>query len=418
MSDSGLTSLLFGWGLILVLWEVYGGGLMGWVVGAIFFAFGWILTAVYHWANPALFVVEGMTGTLMMGIALRWTLHHRAWEKRMTMDHRQFADQQVQVQKTVQDLKEKIAAKWGRAEHELKQYDILKKLGEAESWEQMEPILERLLKHFSGTKHWALYLANDHGELERVAQHGLPLELVPDDPSLQDPSIRSNGERFPVLGIPLWRLHERLGFLLTGLPATAASLQASWLEAAKTLSVQLIFPMTKAKLYREFDRHSRQDPLTGLCRRRPFEERLREEIARGQLFNSAFSLLCIQMDNFESLQKAYGTSVSQEILRTVAQRLRQNFYETDVLADFGGGTFVCLLLCSDPTGLKIKANRLCQCLGGETFLIGLDAVSLTARVGIAHFPHDGQTSETLIVAADRALARTQKDGPDRVMEAA
>ena len=73
--------------------------------------------------------------------------------------------------------------------------------------------------------------------------------------------------------------------------------------------------MAKAKLYRELDKRSRTDGLTGLSRRGPFEERLREEVARAHSFRTTFSILMIDIDHFKNLNDTYGHQVGDEVLK-------------------------------------------------------------------------------------------------------
>ena len=175
--------------------------------------------------------------------------------------------------------------------------------------------------------------------------------------------------------------------------------------------------MAKAKLYRELDERSRTDGLTGLSRRGPFEERLREEVARAKSFRTTFSILMIDIDHFKRFNDTYGHQVGDEVLRTVSQLIKQGLYETDLIARYGGEEFVCLLPRSQPAGLKIKADQIRQRVESHPFVIGLETLQVTISIGIAHFPQDGHTPESIMEAADRALYAAKDGGRNCVMEA-
>jgi diguanylate cyclase (GGDEF)-like protein len=227
----------------------------------------------------------------------------------------------------------------------------------------------------------------------------------------------ASGQNAWVLGLPLWRLHESLGVLLMRLPDLEADQQALLLGEANAFSVQLIFGMAKAKLFRELQKRSRTDGLTGLTRRGPFEERLAEEIARAKSFRTTFSILMIDIDHFKRMNDTYGHQVGDEVLRTVAQLLKEGLYETDMVARYGGEEFVCLMPRSQAAGLKQKAEQIRARVEGHAFVIGLESVTVTISIGIAHFPADGGTPETIMAAADRALYAAKDAGRNRVMEA-
>jgi diguanylate cyclase (GGDEF)-like protein len=386
----------------------------------------WAAFAILGWADYAVLAVEGITGAVTVWLALRWTMRHRAWHRRIVEDQGQSDERQLQVKGALDHLKEKIAVKAAEVEHSLKQYELIKKLAEAVSWEEMSPSLERALKHFFHAEGWALYLTDEKGELYNVQRRGMTPDIQVEDLPKKEPywqnfnitSGEEQGKSALALGMPLWRLHERIGLLIVRLPAILPEEQSAMLADATSFSTQLIFAMAKAKLYRELEGRSRTDGLTGLSRRGPFEERLQEEVARAQSFKSTFSILMIDIDHFKNFNDTYGHQVGDEVLRTVAQRLRESLYETDVVARYGGEEFVCLLPRSQPAGLRIKADQIRQRVAGQAFVIGVEAIKVTISIGIAHFPQDGATGQAVIAAADRALYAAKAAGRNCVVEAA
>ncbi len=418
---TGLATLIFTFGLVLVLTLVYAVGRWGLILGALGAVLGWALMAINGWSDPAVLAVQALTGLLVLGLALRWTVRHGAWQARLGKDRAEAEEKQNQLVGAVDHLKELISAKATDVDRGLKQYELVKKLAEAVSWEEMSPSLERGLKHFFHAEGWALYLTDDKGELALVQRRGGTPEPRGEDLVKKEPFMHTfviEGVTRWALGMPLWRVHERIGLLLVRLPDLSADQQPSVLAEATTFSVQLIFAMAKAKLYRELDKRSRTDGLTGLSRRGPFEERLKEEIARARSFKTTFSILMIDIDHFKNLNDSYGHQMGDEVLKTVSQRLRGGLYETDQIARFGGEEFICLLPRSQPAGLKIKAEQIRQRVAGEAFVIGLEAITVTISIGIAHFPQDGTTPEAILAAADRALYAAKAAGRNCVVEAA
>lgn len=419
---NGLSTLLFAAGLILSLVLTYAGGTAGWVISAIGLLFGWMALALFHWAEPTILCVQAVGAFFTLGLGMRWTLRHRAWQKRIAKDRDDASQNQLQIQGAVQHLKEKIIGRASDVDRGLKQYELVKRLAEAVSWEEMAPSLERSLKYFFQAEGWALYLTDNKGELKLVQRRGATPEPRMEDLPRKEPFLHTfvvdDNRTVWALGLPLWRLHDRIGLLLLRIPEKGSDQHPALLSEAATFSVQLIFAMAKAKLYRELDERSRTDGLTGLSRRGPFEERLREEVARAQSFKSTFSILMIDIDHFKNLNDTYGHQVGDEVLKTVSQRLREGLYETDVIARYGGEEFVCLLPRSDPAGLKIKADQIRQRVGNQAFVIGLEAINVTISIGIAHFPHDGRTGEAVMAAADRALYAAKDSGRNKVVEAA
>jgi diguanylate cyclase (GGDEF)-like protein len=381
---------------------------------------------IFKAADPAVLAVQALAGMMTLGLSLRWIFQHRAWKSRLTREQREAEEGQQQIRGVVEDLKSRIAVKATEVDRGLKQYELVKRLSEAVTWEEMAPSLEKGIKHFFHSDGWALYLTNERGELVSAHRRGATPEPRAEDLPKKEPYLHTfipstssdEGRNVWALGMPLWRLHERIGLLLVRITDLAPDQQPALLAEANNFAVQLIFAMAKAKLYRELEELSRTDGLTGLSRRGPFEERLHEEIARARSFKTTFSILMIDIDHFKRLNDTYGHQMGDEVLRTVSQRLREGLYETDVIARYGGEEFVCLLPRSLPAGLKMKAERIRERVASEAFVIGLEAVTVTISIGIAHFPHDGDTADAVLAAADRALYAAKAAGRNCVVEAA
>lgn len=422
---TGLGPFLFAVALIVSLALTYAAGMGGWSAGVVIMTAATVASALLGWSDAGSVAVQAISGATMAVLSLRWLLRHKAWRARIADDQNEAAARRHEVQGAIDHLREKVAAKSSEVERGLKQYELIKRLAEAMTWEDMAPSLEKALKHFFQAEGWALYLTTEAGELELVQRRGAVPEPRADDLARKDPydlffasaSGLDQGRTRRAIGMPLWRLHERIGLLIVTLADAPSDRQTAMLEDAASFSVNLIFAMAKAKLFRQLDRRSRTDGLTALARRGPFEERLREEVARATAFRSTFSVLMIDIDHFKRLNDSYGHQVGDEVLKTVAARLREGLYETDLIARYGGEEFVCLLPRSDPAGLRMKAEQLRQRVESQSFVIGVEAITVTISLGIAHFPRDGSSAESVMAAADKALYAAKSAGRNRVVEA-
>lgn len=422
----GMATFLFTLGVVLAMGVVYSGGMAGWITAAFMLLAGWMAMLILQWADAGALAVQALLALVTMGMALRWVFAHQHWMERIAKDRREADEKHQQIQGVVADLKSRIAIKVTEVDRGLKQYELVRRLAEANSWEEMSPSLDKALKHFFQTDSWSLYFTDEKNELQVVHRRGVTPEPRAEDLPRKEPFLHTfvpnsgidQGRTVWAMGLPLWRVHERIGLLVIRVPDTSPDQHNALLAEAANFSVQLIFAMAKAKLYRELDRRSRTDGLTGLSRRGPFEERLREEIARARSFRTTFSILMIDIDHFKNLNDTYGHQVGDEVLKTVSSRIQQALYETDVIARFGGEEFVCLLPRSQPAGLRIKADQIRQKIANESFVIGLDNVTVTISLGIAHFPSDGDSPEAILAAADRALYAAKAAGRNCVIEAA
>src|SRR5882762_3572281 len=119
----------------------------------------------------------------------------------------------------------------------------------------MSHSLERAMKHFFRVEAWALYLTDEKSELHGVQRRGITPELHVEDLSHKDPFLHSfvvpsgsdQGKTVWILNLPMWRLHERIGFLVLRIPNFAPDQRAVLLAEAGAFGTQLIFAMAKAK---------------------------------------------------------------------------------------------------------------------------------------------------------------------------
>jgi len=144
------------------------------------------------------------------------------------------------------------------------------------------------------------------------------------------------------------------------------------------------------------------DPLTGLANYRRLVDALEAEIQRSQRTGRPFSLLLFDLDRLKKVNDNYGHLVGSKALRRVANVLRVNSRSIDTAARYGGDEFALILPEAGMNAAQEVARRICDRVArdGE-----LPPISVSA--GVAAYPRDGETLETLVGAADQALYRAK-----------
>lgn len=178
---TGLSTFLFTLGVVLSLLLVYAAGMAGWVIGAFALLAGWMAILIMQMAEPGALAVQALVAGVLMAVALRWVFAHRHWQDRIAKDRKDADEKHQQIQGVVDDLKNRIAIKVTEVDRGLKQYELVRRLAEAMSWEEMNPSLDKALKHFFHTEAWALHLTDEKGELQSVQRRG-----VTPDPRAED----------------------------------------------------------------------------------------------------------------------------------------------------------------------------------------------------------------------------------------
>lgn len=155
---------------------------------------------------------------------------------------------------------------------------------------------------------------------------------------------------------------------------------------------------------------SRTDRLTSLANRRRLEETLHAEVLRSKRYDAPLSVIMIDLDRFKEVNDTFGHQVGDTVLVSIADILRRNARETDVLGRWGGEEF--LLLCPEtPLELCVEiAERLRRDLSERSVPeVGI----VTASFGVAAF-RKGDDQLSLLRRADEAMYRAKSEGRNRV----
>jgi diguanylate cyclase (GGDEF)-like protein len=165
---------------------------------------------------------------------------------------------------------------------------------------------------------------------------------------------------------------------------------------------------------RELEVLSVTDRLTGLYNRRKLDAILDEELAMHRRYDSAFSVIMLDIDHFKQINDTYGHPAGDAVLAELAKLLRERTRQVDVLARFGGEEFVIVVRRSPPGSFRIAAEKLRVAIAEHEFPhVG----HVTASFGIADC-RPGDDASTLLARADEALYLAKKGGRNRVEEVA
>ncbi len=163
------------------------------------------------------------------------------------------------------------------------------------------------------------------------------------------------------------------------------------------------------------DRHrlehlAAHDALTGLVNRSKFQSHCEKAIEYAARHRTAVAVMFIDLDAFKFVNDSYSHAVGDRLLRLVAERIRHELRDGDIAGRIGGDEFTVLLsrlaLREDATRL---ADRLLSVLS-EPFHVDSYEIVVSASIGIAGYPLDGEDARTLIASADAAMyaAKTEE----------
>ena len=155
-----------------------------------------------------------------------------------------------------------------------------------------------------------------------------------------------------------------------------------------------------------------EDPLTGLLNRRAILSQLDATVSGARRHGRDLSVLMIDIDHFKSFNDQHGHPVGDQVLVTVAHRLRDRLRAEDWLGRLGGEEFVAVLPDTDPDDAQRVAEDLRSCVEQIRVPTGGQEVSVTVSIGWATL--DDEDAEALVHRADEALYAAKDAGRNAV----
>ncbi|QEF99118.1 putative diguanylate cyclase YdaM [Stieleria maiorica] len=161
-------------------------------------------------------------------------------------------------------------------------------------------------------------------------------------------------------------------------------------------------------------KQTRLDGLTRVANRAHFDTTLEEMVTATVTGGPTFALVICDLDHFKRINDTFGHPAGDEALKVFANILRTQSRDGDLVARYGGEEFLLLAnACDNATGAKC-AEALRQMLE-STPIEALGGECITASFGVTEF-QSGDSAETVLARADRALLKAKDNGRNRVVQ--
>ena len=155
------------------------------------------------------------------------------------------------------------------------------------------------------------------------------------------------------------------------------------------------------------------DDLTGLTNKALFHDRLDQAIHNAERKDEVLAILFIDLDNFKYVNDSMGHSIGDKLLKIIGNKLIESTRKSDTVSRWGGDEFTILLPnIKRLSGLYKLCDRILNTHLNNIIIEGQE-LHITASIGIALFPQDGNTPDTLIKNADAAMYKSKDLGKNQ-----
>jgi diguanylate cyclase (GGDEF)-like protein len=161
-----------------------------------------------------------------------------------------------------------------------------------------------------------------------------------------------------------------------------------------------------------------RDALTGLYNRRYLEETLERELSRAARKGLPVGVIMIDIDHFKIYNDNNGHGAGDAVLRQLGEFLRGHVRGSDIACRYGGEEFTLILPEATREVTRQRAELVCkEAMHLHTRFEGQSLQPITLSLGVAVFPADGSTHQTVLSSADSALYCAKRKGRDQVVVA-
>jgi len=180
---------------------------------------------------------------------------------------------------------------------------------------------------------------------------------------------------------------------------------------ATTHFVSIINDVTERINYeQQLEYQATHDSLTGLANRNLLNDRIAQAIAHAREGGLLVGILLLDLDRFKLVNDGFGHTPANELLKAVSARLAACVRDTDTVARLGGDEFVVVLSrIQSADDVAVVAGKILRALGQPCVLESKE-IFITASIGAALYPRDGEHGEALLRNADVAMYRVKEHG--------
>jgi diguanylate cyclase (GGDEF)-like protein len=245
----------------------------------------------------------------------------------------------------------------------------------------------------------------EHREPVRVNQAHL-------DPRVMTVAGTPADEPEALITIPLIARDSIKGALNIYRLGEEASFDDDEFELAKRFGDAAALAVDNAQVRARLEHQAMTDSLTGLYNHRAFHERLRRALADASRSHEAVSVLMLDIDDFKRVNDIYGHGAGDEILRCLAQTLKDAVRSSDIVYRLGGEEFAIVISSRSAQNAERLAHRVVDRVENT----GFDpAGRITISVGLARGPEHAMNPRELVACAEAAMMSAKARGKNQIV---
>jgi len=267
---------------------------------------------------------------------------------------------------------------------------------------------------------------NKYPEIKEVlnSKKAVIVEDIPNHPLMTEvKGLVKDLEKMNVLVLPIVWDEEVIGTLFLRTRRFDRSFTKKEVQLCQTIANSAYHAIKNARLFEEVSKEKERmktlavtDSLTGLYNHNFFYTRLEEEFNKALRYNTTFSIIMMDIDDFKKINDSYGHRTGDMVLKEMANVIRKLVRKADVVSRYGGEEFAIILPHTYLEGAEEEADRIRENILKHEYP-GLNKETISVSLGVAAYVQKGAiiNSGDLVNLADTALYEAKRSGKNRVV---
>lgn len=268
------------------------------------------------------------------------------------------------------------------------------------------------LDHETNTLYWSeeIYSIYEINQQDNPPNYQLFLSLIyEEDKELVDNSYQSSVESGNEYNI---RYRIKAGGSVKWIEARGVTYYEENGEPQRTIgTAEDISEIITA--HQQIEHMAYHDVLTGLANRTLFANKLNEALVLASQQETNLAVLFIDLDNFKLVNDRCGHDVGDEVLVSVANKLKSCSNHSDLFARIGGDEFAGFLFDIDDSEIDVAVNAVKRTIEG-TYNTWMHTFNISSSIGVTIYPKDDADTDILLRHADQAMYEAKEQGKSRI----
>ncbi|GAB4277092.1 MAG: hypothetical protein Kow0029_19610 [Candidatus Rifleibacteriota bacterium] len=213
-----------------------------------------------------------------------------------------------------------------------------------------------------------------------------------------------------IAAVPLVELGTVIGVLYVDTKSNKKILTARTDQLMKVFAAQAAVAINRAKMFH----NATTDPQTGIPNQSFFMKRLGEEFCRAQRHQKDISLILMEIDHFKTINKNFGESNSQRVLKEISKIFRSETRIHDLIARCTESSFAMLLPETSFEGARRVAEKLREKLNSTKLRAGNKTIQVTGSFGLASSSKNTIKAADMLKTAEKALKQARRRGGNQI----